>query len=525
MSPHPPPPPRALRATAALLLALLAGPAVTTPILGEEDCDCGDDPASAAPAQILSSDLPGFLGGAGHQPITGPPRLDLFVMSLCPYGMEAEQALVPLVAGWGEKVDFHLHFIADEAGGDATAAGSAPVAAGQVRAERRPGCAAAGGPAPGSGAAGPFSSLHGQPEVDEDRRQLTVAAHHPEAFLSYLMCRARGGPGSDWRPCARAVGLDPDAVDLAARGPGGQRLLSENLRTANRLGINLSPTLLVDGVEYTGRLEPFAVGRTLCARQPDAPLCGQWPACGRDDDCAGPEGAVSLCLDPDTPAARCHHQPPVAFDLHVLEADPQRCPACDADRFLGSTVALFPGARVHRHPQGEAQADSLAQRYGAEQLPAYILSQEFAHTARFERVQHLLADGGDAFVVRPRVAGTTYWPRRPHRPGRLDVFLPATAFGASAAARGTLDLEDALLHLWPPRGEGLGAETPLPATGPVPDLHLHVLPDTADGALRARVDSLSLRRDEMSALVENRILSRGIQLEELVDFWHANLVP
>jgi hypothetical protein len=285
----------------------------------------------------------------------------------------------------------------------------------------------------------------------------------------------------------------------------------------------------------------------------------------------------------------------VAFDLQVLLADPRLCPRCDAAAFLHSTRALFPGVRVRRYEAASPAGRELAQRYGVEQLPAYILSREFARTARFARVRYLLLERGDAYLVRPRVAGSTYWQLRPPRPGRLDLFLPAGAFGSPAAARRAAMVEDEILRLWSDRDAAAGTAPGGPdGDGGGRRLHLHHMPGPADGdtvapehlrrlcvralyperyaayararnaqvrgaqadstwpsaaaaagldaarlarcaagpqglelaaAEEAMADSLSLRRDEMSALLENRILARGIQPEELAELWHAIPTP
>ncbi|MFH1571026.1 MAG: hypothetical protein ABIL09_23740 [Gemmatimonadota bacterium] len=576
MTPPRVPRPATPRSGAALLLAALV--ALATPAAPAEDCDCGDDGAAAA----RPGWSPAGLGDLGED---GRLRLDLFVMSLCPYGMEAERALVPLIARLGDRVDFRLHFIADAArppgdtGADRPA--SAPAAA-------RPGCAAR----PATPTSGPFASLHGQDEVDEDRRQVVVAVDHPRALLPYLMCRASRGPNGDWRLCSRAAGLDPEALEAVAQGPRGLELLTDNIGLANERGIHLSPTLLLDGVEYTGRLDPFAVGRGLCRTRPGDPLCAEWPVCGADEDCAGPAGTVSLCLEGDTPAARCEHREPVPFALTVLLPPAGACPRCDSGEFLRTTAELFPGARVVEVDGASDEGARLAAQYGVEELPAYILGQEFGRTARFERVRHLLLERGGAYLVQPRVASTTYWQRRALRPGELDVFLPAGAFGPPAAAPRLLALEDALLRAWPlPAGAGPAS----PSGGPAVRLRLHYLPASApdetapeellrracvqalepDGyrayaarrnsqlaaspadstgwreagaaagidpeglaacaggpegrgrlaAVAALADSLGLDRQRLSALLENRVLVRRLQPEELPELWRDRSVP
>lgn len=44
----------------------------------------------------------------------GKPTLELFVMSYCPYGVQAEEKLLPIVKEFGDKINFKLQFIVQE---------------------------------------------------------------------------------------------------------------------------------------------------------------------------------------------------------------------------------------------------------------------------------------------------------------------------------------------------------------------------------------------------------------------------
>ena len=96
------------------------------PIRATEDCDCGDEDAAFASslgigvASMFSRSAPGER-----------VRLDLFAMSLCPYGMEAERALLPLARHLVDHVELRIHYIADEVGeSTARAETRSPTAAG-----------------------------------------------------------------------------------------------------------------------------------------------------------------------------------------------------------------------------------------------------------------------------------------------------------------------------------------------------------------------------------------------------------
>ena len=91
----------------------------------------------------------------------GKPTLELFVMSYCPFGVQAEEKIIPIVKEFGDKIDFKLQFIAQEK------------------------------EEPSAQDITPFTSLHGYPEVAENIRQLLIAQEYPDRYLDYILCRGK----------------------------------------------------------------------------------------------------------------------------------------------------------------------------------------------------------------------------------------------------------------------------------------------------------------------------------------------
>jgi hypothetical protein len=459
--------------------------------------------------------------------------------------MEAERTLLPLLERFGDQVQLQIHYIADEP--DQAKAARTP-----ARPQARAGCAGQG-----SSGEGPFSSLHGQPEIDEGRRQLIVRQDFPQAYRAYLLCRSRQGPGGDWQACAKAAGLDPLALQTEAAGPRGEQLFRENIRLANSLGIDLSPTLLIDGEEFTGDFAPLPLARSLCRNHPDHPLCRELPACGSDSDCTPPPGQAALCRDPNTAKARCEYFQPVPFSLQVL--DSHTCAACNTGVFLSSTLELFPQARTQVLRLEAPEGQRLAGQYGIEVFPAYIFSADFARDPRFVRVRHLLEKKGDAYLLAPRLVGASLWRQRPVRSG-LDVFAPAW----------DPDAEAALLRDWPadptgfrlhllqhgaePGGEELEVRACLSAEQPEHYPAYAAARDSAAdwraaaqkagaamerleacrsggrgrrllGEAAALADSLELEPGTLSALLDNRVLLRRTRPADFWPLWKRGTQP
>ena len=149
----------------------------------------------------------------------GRPTLELFVMSYCPFGVQAEEKIIPIVKEFGDKIDFKLQFIADE---------KETVSLNDIT---------------------PFTSLHGYPEVAENIRQLLIAQEYPDKYLDYILCRGKKLEKS-WEDCAEKLGIDVVKIQRLFDSSEAEQLFRENIKRAEELGIRASPTILVDNHQF-----------------------------------------------------------------------------------------------------------------------------------------------------------------------------------------------------------------------------------------------------------------------------------
>ena len=150
----------------------------------------------------------------------GKPTLELFVMSYCPFGVQAEEKIIPIVKEFGSKIDFKLQFIAQEK------------------------------KAPSAQDITPFTSLHGYPEVAENIRQLLIAREYPDLYLDYILCRGKKLDKS-WENCAEKLGIDVARIQSLFDAPEvSEQLFRENIKRAADLGVRASPTIFVDGHKF-----------------------------------------------------------------------------------------------------------------------------------------------------------------------------------------------------------------------------------------------------------------------------------
>lgn len=147
------------------------------------------------------------------------PTLELFVMSYCPLGIQAEEKLFPTVKKLGDKINFKLQFIAEEKE-DVTSQNSMP-----------------------------FTSLHGDPEVAEDIRQVLIAKTYPDRYLDYILCRGKN-INESWAKCAQKLNINAEKIQARFDTPDAEQLFRKNIQRAAELDIRVSPTILVDTHEF-----------------------------------------------------------------------------------------------------------------------------------------------------------------------------------------------------------------------------------------------------------------------------------
>ena len=162
-----------------------------------------------------------------EQRMRGPmkPEIELFVMSYCPYGVDAERELLPFFETYGDTIDFKLRFIVGK----------------EETSEEKTGEQIA------------FTSLHGEPELIENKRQMVIAELYPDKLFDYLLCRADHLQEA-WVNCAKDLGLDVARIARAVESEKVAVELVKEIQRTEELNIKGSPTLVIEGRIIDGGL-------------------------------------------------------------------------------------------------------------------------------------------------------------------------------------------------------------------------------------------------------------------------------
>jgi hypothetical protein len=367
-------------------------------------------------ANILKSAEKNFMhkGPAGPAPLPQEKlKIELFVMSYCPYGIAALNTLLPLVDKWKGNVDLTLYYIAHRRGekdSSRPSPGDIPLPSEK--------CEADGADLDGTDR---YVSLHGLPEVLEDLRQIIIAREYQDRFFSYLAARNQDIRG-DWKAAARAARLTEQEIlrigDLSDSRPGDS-LFEANIREAEKRGVNGSPTLFINGREYTEAVSPYPVERYFCQQSVKQGRCKGFAECGFDFDCKKP-GMEGTCVNPMKPVAKCSYAKAALFLVFVL--NDEQCRTCHTGNILMEIMRRFPGAAFRFIPIDSDSGRAMINRYGIKTYPAFLFDTAAAKSKKFLAIQHTFDRVHDKFLLKDYVVKSYHYLFRPFKQDEIALF-------------------------------------------------------------------------------------------------------
>lgn len=200
------------------------------------------------PSAIDMTADPGTPAAAAQQPVdtnipkTDKPKVELFVMSHCPYGTQAEKGILPAVRALGDSVDFEVKFV--------------------------------------------YYAMHGEKEVKEELTQYCIKTEENDKYLSYLACflndsNGQGSPQASSN-CMAQLGIDSAKIDscknkadaefnvmknfndqstwLSGRFP----LIDFNKEDNQKYSVGGSPTLVINGVNSNAGRDSASYLAAIC---------------------------------------------------------------------------------------------------------------------------------------------------------------------------------------------------------------------------------------------------------------------
>ncbi len=127
------------------------------------------------------------------------PKVELFVMSLCPYTLQAEKGIIPAVDALGNKIDFTIKYM--------------------------------------------HYMLQGAKEDEENKRQICIREEQPGKFFPYLRCFLNSDKPGD---CIKTSGIDAAKVESCIKNKALQYYLNDS-KQSKAYNVEKSPTLMLNG--------------------------------------------------------------------------------------------------------------------------------------------------------------------------------------------------------------------------------------------------------------------------------------
>lgn len=172
------------------------------------------------------------------------PTVELFVMSGCPFGLQAEAAFAPVIKALGDKIDFTPRYVIY-------------------------GNYQGGGPNFCIDKDNKYCSMHGAEEAREDVRQICIWKDYKDKWWDYIgkfntKCAIDDKTAECSKSVAKELGIDSAKVEACLKD-SGEKLLASEVELNNKYKVEGSPTIIINGAEYKGGRAPNEILASICS--------------------------------------------------------------------------------------------------------------------------------------------------------------------------------------------------------------------------------------------------------------------
>ncbi len=159
------------------------------------------------------------------------PQAQLFLMSFCPYGNQAEEIMMPVVDLLKDVADIIPRYIVSKNGDT-------------------------------------YSSLHGEQELNQNVRELCVYKYQPEKFWDFLKevnadCTYENAD-TCWTGSAQTVGININQISQCQKQEFNT-LLDQEIALTEQYNVSGSPTLLINDSLYQGSRTAEDFKQAVCS--------------------------------------------------------------------------------------------------------------------------------------------------------------------------------------------------------------------------------------------------------------------
>jgi len=151
------------------------------------------------------------------------PKVELFVMTHCPYGTQAEKGFIPVIKALGSLIDAKIRFV--------------------------------------------HYKMHA-PEENETPVQVCIREEQSAKYLDYLECFLEDGNSSR---CLKETGINEDDLNDCIENGNAEKYYNEDSDLSEGYGVQGSPTLVINGKIASSGRSPSVLLTTVCSAFNTAP--------------------------------------------------------------------------------------------------------------------------------------------------------------------------------------------------------------------------------------------------------------
>jgi len=151
------------------------------------------------------------------------PKVELFVMTHCPYGTQAEKGIIPAFNELGNLIDSKIEFV--------------------------------------------HYFMH-DPEETETPRQVCIREEQSDKYTQYLTCFLEDG---DYERCLTETGIDTAAMNECIDSGKWEDYYNADSELSQGYGVQGSPTLVINGAQVSSSRDSASYLTTICAAFNEAP--------------------------------------------------------------------------------------------------------------------------------------------------------------------------------------------------------------------------------------------------------------
>ena len=305
-------------------------------------------------------------------PVAVEHSFDLYMMSQCPYGIEALKSFCEVYKQI-PSLKLTVWFIG-EMGPDST-----------------------------------FKSLHGPAEVADELKWLGVKNSYPDRWMDFLSLRSTTPPQWTTDTIIALLKMDASLIQKWITRHGASELRMHYVRST-RQDIDASPTVLVNNAPFEYQISTERLFKNLCPQLADKKLrvCDSIPACLDNTDCKR-KGKIGTCSGVEQ-SRHCVYTDPLRFTFTVLIAE--STVSYPENSFIQTTIDLFPGAIIDTVYSDSKRCRELSAKYKITALPFFLFDDLVKKDVKYPDIASGLEAVGSKLVFKKGIIKTNYFINR-----------------------------------------------------------------------------------------------------------------